>query len=247
MTAELWLRLEKTDPHYTKAFTGKGGFSGTAINGTYIIKRLTEEFGPCGSGWKFVLDDERIEGGHVLKSGENARLHIVRGHIDYVLNGQWCSTSPQFGQTFLVSENKYGSFTDEEAPKKSITDCISKCAVLLGIGADVHLGLFDDSKYVNQRYEETDGGEAPAKEVSRPEKAARVEAVSKARSDEAMVAAIKFSQMVCDKAEKFPSREELEKWRTKEIVAKIEKLKDYDIELYNMCIIALNDAVARLS
>lgn len=234
----LWNRLEKTDPHYTKAFTGKGGFSGTAINGTYIIKRLTEEFGPCGSGWKFVLEEERIEGGHVLKSGENARLHIVRGHIDYVLNGQWCSTSPQFGQTFLVAENKYGSFTDEEAPKKSITDCISKCAVLLGIGADVHLGLFDDSKYVNQRLEET-GDEVPSKkETTKPELT---------RDETAKANAIAFAMDACEKLEKFSSREKLEEWRTKQTIAKIEKLKDYDLELYQMVIRSLHEATARLS
>ncbi len=150
----LWSSLEKTDPSHTKQFTRGGGFKGTAINATYILKRLTEAFGPCGRGWRFVLDDERIEQGHSLKNGDKARLHIVRGHIEYLSDGTWFSTSPQFGQTMLVDENKNGVFTDEEAPKKSITDCISKCAVLLGIGADVHLGLFDDNKYVNERKRE---------------------------------------------------------------------------------------------
>lgn len=157
--SEMWDRLEKTDPARTKPFTKGGGFKGTAINATYIIKRLTEEFGPCGKGWVFVLEEERVEEGHALKSGDRARVHIVRGHIKYRpdFDGVWYETSPQFGQTMLVDENKNGTFTDEEAPKKSITDCISKCAVLLGIGADVHLGLFDDNKYVNQRKAEEAG------------------------------------------------------------------------------------------
>jgi hypothetical protein len=153
----LWNRLEPTDPKYTKQFD-RGGFKGTATNGTYIIKRLTEEFGPCGTGWVFVLDDERVIVGHTLASGDKAQLHVVRGHIEYGdKNGAGDyphATSPQFGQTMLVGSNKNGTFTDEEAPKKSITDCISKCAVLLGIAADVHLGLFDDSKYVNDRKRE---------------------------------------------------------------------------------------------
>lgn len=150
----LWESLQATDPKYTKEFKGAGGFSGTAINGAYILKRLTEAFGPCGKGWKFVLDDERVVEGHKLKSGDTAKLHIVRGHLDYLSSGAWHETSPQFGQTMLVGENKNGTYTDEEAPKKSITDAISKCAVLIGIGADVHLGLFDDSKYVNDRKRE---------------------------------------------------------------------------------------------
>ncbi len=151
----MWNRLEPTDPKYTKSFD-RGGFKGTATNGTYILKRLTEEFGPCGTGWRFVLDDEQIIDGHTLDvaSGDKAKLHIVRGHLEYRTDpkgGGWYATSPQYGQTMLVGKNKNGLFTDEEAPKKSITDCISKCAVLLGIAADVHLGLFDDVKYVNDR------------------------------------------------------------------------------------------------
>lgn len=152
---ELWAELEKTDPKYTKPFSRGGGFKGTAINTAYIVRRLTESFGPCGKGWRFVLDDERIEEGHTLKNGDRSKVHIVRGHLSYVMGGQWYDTSPQFGQTMLVDENKYGVFTDEEAPKKSITDCIGKCAVLLGVGADVHLGLFDDNKYVNERKAES--------------------------------------------------------------------------------------------
>lgn len=160
----LWSVLEKTSPSATKAFSRGGGFKGTAINGTYILKRLTETFGPCGKGWRFVLEDERIEIGHTLKNADHAKVHIIRGHLEYRDEGEWLSTSPQFGQTMLVDENKYGTFTDEEAPKKSITDCIAKCAVQLGIGADIHLGLYDDNKYVNERRaEETAAAQAKAK------------------------------------------------------------------------------------
>ena len=70
---------------------------------------------------------------------------------DWVGRGRWVddpwfATSPQFGQTMLVDENKYGTFTDEEAAKKSTTDCLGKCASSLGIGADMFLGMYDDSE-----------------------------------------------------------------------------------------------------
>lgn len=159
---KIWGSLEKTDPAYTKQFTRGGGFKGTALNGTYIVRRLTEEFGPCGCGWKFVIEDERIETGHILKSGDTARVHIIRGHLEYRLDGEWYSTSSQFGQTMMVDENKYGTFTDEEAPKKSVTDCQAKCAVLLGIGADIHLGLYDDNKYMNVLRKEFSGHKSGA-------------------------------------------------------------------------------------
>jgi hypothetical protein len=167
----LWQKFENTDPKTTKGFSRGGGFNGTAINATSIQKKLTEEFGPCGMGWRFVLEDDRVEEGHKLKSGDFCKLHIVRGHLEYFMFDRWHSTGPQFGQTYLVGEYSSGTYTDEEAPKKSITDCIGKCAATLGIGADIYLGLFDDNKYVNdatKRDEPTKLEKAAAKSPAKP-------------------------------------------------------------------------------
>ena len=167
----LWQAFETTDPKYTKAFKRGGGFKGTAINATSIQKTLTEQFGPCGIGWKFVLEDDRIVEGHKLTSGDLCKLHVIRGHLDYCIGDKWYSTGPQFGQTTLVGEHgdyeKRYTYTDEEAPKKSITDCIGKCAATLGIGADVYLGLFDDNKYVNTK-EPTKLEQVAAKPAAKP-------------------------------------------------------------------------------
>lgn len=177
---KLWDLASKTDPKYTKQFD-RGGFKGTAINATYVVRKLTEMFGPCGKGWWLVIDEERVipgpavttktlrketvsigDAGPVTKDTETVvveqeMLHVIRGHIEYFdSDGIQRHTGPQFGQTKLVQ--KFGQpekgnvryMFDEEAPKKSVTDCMTKCAVLLGVAADVHLGLFDDNKYVNE-------------------------------------------------------------------------------------------------
>ncbi len=47
-----------------------------------------------------------------------------------------------------VGKNKNGAFTDDEAFKKAFTDAVTNALKLIGVGADVHMGLFDDSKYV---------------------------------------------------------------------------------------------------
>lgn len=209
---DLWDELSKTDPRYTKRFN-RAGFQGTAINGTYVAKRLTEAFGPCGLGWRFIIDDERIEAGHKLKSGDVARVHIIRGHIEYLKDGAWHATSQQFGQTTFVGENKNGAFTDEEAPKKSITDCIAKCAVMLGIGADIHLGLFDDNRYVNAREaeerakEKASNADAPADQepASDPETA-------EFRPLDEKEKAVKWCQDTLQKAGKFTDIEAFDKW-----------------------------------
>lgn len=229
--ADMWDRLQTTDAQFTKSFQRAGGFSGTAINGAYILKRLTEEFGPCGIGWRFIIEEENILEGHTLKNGDKAKVHVIRGCIEYTVGAQKHQTSSQFGQTYLVYENRNGAYTDEEAPKKSITDAIGKCAVQLGIGADIHLGLYDDNKYVNERRKEaaesagqqSGGGNGQANpqagsqgpepgRASPPNDQAKVNAMKWAEEQEVLVSKMDASQLA--------------KWE-KEQNARLGRLKQY--------------------
>ena len=149
----LWESVQATDPNYTKAFNRSGGFRGTAINHTYQQKRATQAFGPKGIGWgSKVLDEKYAEGAPIVHTthGVIGRevVHVVRIELWYDLGAERGSVEA-FGQTTFVGSNKHGTYTDEEAPKKSLTDAESKALASLGFSADVHLGLFDDSKYVN--------------------------------------------------------------------------------------------------
>jgi hypothetical protein len=142
---KLWQSVEKTDPKYTKAFTKGGGFSGTAINATYLIRKATELWGPIGIHWgPEVIDEKYVPG------AEGTIIHVLRINLRYPPNG----VLPSFGQTTFVGTNKNGLFTDEEAPKKSLTDATTKALSWLGFSADVFLGLYDDNKYVNDRQKE---------------------------------------------------------------------------------------------
>lgn len=148
----LWQRVQATDPKYTKQFTRGGGFKGTATNATYLAMKATEVFGPIGTGWGItVLDEQVFQGAPVVAEGAvigHEQIHRVHARLWYVLDGQKGEVE-QFGQTQFVGRNSKGWFTDEEAPKKSLTDAMSKCLSLLGFGADIHLGLYDDNKYVS--------------------------------------------------------------------------------------------------
>ena len=42
---------------------------------------------------------------------------------------------------------------DDEAPKKAMTDALTKAFSHLGVSADVFLGMFDNSKYVEDMKE----------------------------------------------------------------------------------------------
>jgi hypothetical protein len=148
-TMSIWERNKTPDPKYVKEFNRGGGFKGSATNTQYMIQRATEEFGPNGIGWGVDITDEQyVPGGH-LTDTDKTIIHVVRGYVWYMQDGTRYQTSEQFGQTTFVGKNKHGVFTDEEAPKKSVTDMMLKCLSLLGFSADIFLGHWDDNKYVN--------------------------------------------------------------------------------------------------
>ena len=151
MNTEIWNIVAVTNPNFVKSFTRGGGFSGTAINATYQAQKATETFGPCGIGWGLDILEERYQdGAPLLQDGAvvgKEVIHVLRAKLWYVYQGKRGEVI-HFGQTPFVGRNKNGFFTDEEAPKKSMTDAMSKCLSLIGFSADVHLGLYDDNKYV---------------------------------------------------------------------------------------------------
>jgi hypothetical protein len=152
---ELWRSVEKTDPAATKQFAGKGGFRGTAISPMYLIKKATEVWGPMGDRWGVRISSAQVIDGAPLLGKDgipvgHEKLYVVQALVYYPgKNG--LGEVPCFGQTILCGQRKGGEFyTDEEAPKKSLTDALTKGLSWLGFAADVHMGRYDDSKYVSQ-------------------------------------------------------------------------------------------------
>lgn len=181
---EIWNSVEKTDPKFTKQFSRGGGFKGTATNATYLARKATEAFGPCGTGWGInVLSEEVFVGAPHIIEGQivaHDAIHKVHARLWYVLDGKRGEVE-QFGQTQIVGRNKNGFYTDEEAPKKSLTDAMSKCLSLLGFSADIHLGLYDDNKYVAELRREF---APPAQEAAPSAKVTPLDGVWDALSDE---------------------------------------------------------------
>ena len=145
---ELWNRLFPTDPSQTKSFRRAGGFSGTAIKPMWCIERATEEFGPIGQGWGWHEIEHKI----YSISNEQA-VWFSKVEVWYRVKDETFQVGPQWGATELVARRGESKvlFMDEEAAKKAVTDAITKCLSYLGLAGDVHMGLFDDSKYVAER------------------------------------------------------------------------------------------------
>lgn len=136
-----WDRFADIDPKFTKGITGKD-YSGTSPNAHYVIKCLTEMFGPVGEGFGWRVIAEQID-----HFGDTA-IHWCRiefWHTDRA------NTFEAYGQTKMAYQTKSGFLkVDEDAPKKSLTDAITKAASQIGIAANIFLGRWDDNKYVAQ-------------------------------------------------------------------------------------------------
>lgn len=149
----LWDRVCVTDPKAVKPITGKD-YGGNSPKPYWIIQRLTEEFGPCGLGWGYAIEDERFE-----RFSETDNLHIARVRLWYIMpDTQQRGEVVQMGQTKATYVTSKGIFkVDEDAPKKSVTDALVKCASYIGFAGDIFSGRWDDSRYVSwarEQYEE---------------------------------------------------------------------------------------------
>lgn len=139
----LWNAVEKTDPKHTKPITGKS-YQGTSPKPQYLIRKATETFGPIGIGWGFTIVNERIEEG---AGGE--RMHIAHVRVWYEWGGKRGEAEHIGGTQFSGIRSSGKPFTDEDAPKKSVTDALVKALSMIGFAGDIFMGRYDDSKYVH--------------------------------------------------------------------------------------------------
>ena len=130
---QIWDKLKKTNPKYTKPF-GKFGKELTTVDPQYQIQMMTSMFGPVGKGWKYTVEYKYLDG-----------LVFAEVSIKYYLDSKWYEYGPVCSVQNLSKKN---GGLDDEAPKKAMTDAMTKAFSHLGMSADVFLGMFDDSKYV---------------------------------------------------------------------------------------------------
>lgn len=150
---KIWDSVSKTPDKYVK--DGQKGLS--SINSQYYVMKATEAFGPVGIGWGYSIEERTITEGATIKhkDGDYTITQMtLRINFWYKLDGEK-GEFPQYGHTPLVMKTKYGAMLDDDPEKKSLTDAIKKSLTFLGVCADVHLGLFDDALYKqNKQLEE---------------------------------------------------------------------------------------------
>lgn len=231
-----WNEFFKTDPDFTKPFTRGGGFKGTDINPLHRMNRMTEVFGPIGQGWGYeILEDKEV---HLTDGRGMWFSKVTVWYVDPEDPEKRYTVGPQWGGTALIEKRKDGSLVmDDEAPKKSVTDGIGKCLSYLGVSADVYLGYWDDSKYVNSLRSEFGAPDktTPAKPEVDPEEAARLEE------------AAKWRDMVVAKVKKLTTTEAIEKWwKESEQVAALAECKEKHPDIYRFVVTQVKARVERL-
>lgn len=111
------------------------------INPMWRIKALTEQFGPCGFGWRYEITRQWTEAG---SDGEicvmcNINLYVMVG-------GEWSHPIPGTGGSMLVAKERNGPYTSDECYKMALTDALSVACKALGVAADVYWDK-DPTKY----------------------------------------------------------------------------------------------------
>jgi hypothetical protein len=151
---KIWNALAQTDPKHTKPVE-QGQRKFTAIDAHWQVLRMTEHFGPVGIGWGYDVAHSTLE---FEQPGEAPPIVLAVADVTMWTNNDSKGSDgypnhyyfgPVRGTCEMRAQRRSGQwFTDEDAPKKAMTDAMTKAMSHLGVSADVFLGQFDDNRYV---------------------------------------------------------------------------------------------------
>jgi hypothetical protein len=153
---ELWNKVEKTNPKYTKK-AKIGGHEITSISPQYQIMMVTEQFGVYGQKWGF----KNINLSYDLV--EKLNLVVFKGTF-FFPDGEF-----EIINSIKLYMNNALTMVDDNFAKKIETDALTKAISKLGFNADIFMGKFDDVRYVQEMNDEFNPEIKAAKEAKKAE------------------------------------------------------------------------------
>ncbi len=112
------------------------------INPQWRYDVMTEQFGMCGDGWKFEIEQLWITEGSYDQKVQHAKILL------YVkVSDKWSDPIPGIGGSMLIAKETGGLHTNDEAVKMAITDALSTAMKMIGVAADIYRGIWDGLKY----------------------------------------------------------------------------------------------------
>ena len=139
---DIWDKVARPPKEALKAIKG-GRLSGmTDIKPQWRYRAMTEQFGPCGVGWKYTITDRWSESGsdEQLLCFVNVDLFFKHGEV-------WSEAIPGSGGSMLVTKESKGLHTSDEGYKMALTDALGVAMGKIGVAADIYMGQWDGSKY----------------------------------------------------------------------------------------------------
>lgn len=120
------------------------------INPMWRIKAMTEQFGVCGIGWKYVITKQWTETfGSEVKAYCNIDLFIK-------VNGEWSDAIQGTGGSSEVTMESKGAYVSDECYKMALTDALSVAMKALGVAADVYFEAGKDIIDTDSKYDAQD-------------------------------------------------------------------------------------------
>lgn len=159
---EIWDKLKSVPAESLKKIEAGRLRGKSDINPQWRYKVLTETFGMCGTGWKYTIDRQWLE------HGDNGQIVAFVNVSLYVKqNGEWSEAIPANGGSMFIANEKNGAFTSDEAFKMATTDALGTAAKMIGVAADVYMGILDTKYNVqptqNQQVPQTPKNAQPEK------------------------------------------------------------------------------------
>jgi len=140
---KVWNAL-KEPPATALKKIGGGRLKGmTDINPQWRYQAMTEQFGVCGIGWRYDILESWTE------NGSDGQICVFAKICLYIWDDgrdKWSGAIPGIGGSMLVAQEKNGLYTSDEAYKMAVTDALSVAMKMLGVAANIYMGL-SDSKY----------------------------------------------------------------------------------------------------
>ena len=105
------------------------------INPQWRIEALTEMFGLCGIGWKYVITKQWTE-----KANDDEISAFVNIDLFVKHNDIWSDAIPANGGSSFMTKERNGSYVSDECFKMALTDAISVASKMLGVASSIYNG-----------------------------------------------------------------------------------------------------------
>lgn len=149
---KLWDAVKRPPTTALKAIQAGRLKGKTDINPQWRMQALTEQFGPCGIGWRYTIDRLWTEPG---SAEQVMAFALVSLYISQ--DSAWSDPIPGIGGAAMIARESSGLHSNDEAYKMAVTDALSVAMKALGVAADIYAGLWDGSKYKDQQAETKKG------------------------------------------------------------------------------------------